>query len=1216
MIIISIQSSNNLNKTIIYSDNKEINLFEEDVDIKIFNKCSSYNTTISIMVCVINVTKYNTQMVRKIISDIDIKPIIILFLWDNFEYDKYKFIYDLLEDFFNESKTYLNDTLDLIDKCSNISSSCVLDNVINILKYYGQYEDNNISFVFENICDILNYPELEKMFNSTFDNNFQKLFYSTFSVYLENSDFSKVFSYLKNVLNKYSEALNTFIYITFKNYKNFNYLVDFFYDFFTNNQNFTQDLKEALKNETVLKALSVAIYYEDDVINGLKNSVLSESDIIEFIYEIIHNKSIINAIYTTIRNAEKGYNAMNDIPYLITAINDLGAGYFDRLLKIVISTLKKTTTLEAFNSFIMNNLVQKTGKILINNYTIFQFDISQDCSYLINSVYFSNLTELSALRSFYIAKIVMQTKINKNELLFYESCLKNKSASEMSSLLDYNVQPAFIFGIVDDIENKTKLRRSILNEKYNYLLALCLPYGIYKNSSENNPMCTQKDYDNILRNFLALAHNMNTSRVSSMKILDIHKFTSKEYIICIMSILIAAIPLIIILFLYIYKKIKSKNNIKGKIINQLKTKTNRISSLNSNDENSINNSFQKIFIPPKWYKLLKGSFDLTKNFNELFNFEKYRTNFNNILGLTYIKGIQGIAMILYIFGQTFLTLCNLPIKEYKIYQFYSLINHWLFPILFIGLRYCPRIIFSCSGYTFTYKYLCFLEQGHDYYFFKFLFSQSHKYILLIYIALFMRYSIYYIDTIIWRRRRPMLEIFKYNFENSTENYIEHLFMCLMYYLGDEKFENRQNIIQYFYVPLNEIFFFIFGTILISLGYKFKIKIDFFIVFIFFFLYLGRFFMFTFELMEKGLYPTLFFYLFGYGARMINPFYNLPDFLIGMYFGIINYIIQRGVIVYKKERHFSYSKIWQLRETMIKKVEENNNDFNEDEQINLFESSKEEDEIHKFGKSNLQVSLEEKETNDNYSSINNIEISKENSLIKNNKSKNEINGEEEEKDINDEYDEKMKEMPFLIFPAKFLYFHRKIMNKCYFKVILVFVILLILIFPYLYRIFIEANKSSLNDKNLLNELSLENVITNYPLNIIFLLDMEIVVFVINWGFFIIYSKKSKNSDLLHFFSNAYWSFFTKSYFSFISISSPVIIYIFYQSETVIELNLSNTLLYSFINLIFILIAEVILYICYELPLKKIFKTFTLNYGIANTDYELNGDDSSSNASNIY
>ena len=629
---------------------------------------------------------------------------------------------------------------------------------------------------------------------------------------------------------------------------------------------------------------------------------------------------------------------------------------------------------------------------------------------------------------------------------------------------------------------------------------------------------------------------------------------------------------------------------------------------------------------------------MSKNFKELFNFQKYRTNFNNIVGITYIKGIQGIAMILFVFGQTFLTLCNLPIKEFKISPFYRLINDYRnFPILFIGLRYCPRIIFSCSGYTLMYKYLCFLEQGHDYYFFKFLFSQSHKYIMLILIALFMRYSIYYIDTIIWQRRRPMLEIFKYNFENSNENYVEHLFMFLMYYLGDEEFENRQNIIQYFYVPLNEIFFFIFGAILISLGYKFKIKIDFIIIFIFFFLYLGRFFMFTFELMQKELYPTLYFYLFGYGARMINPFYNLPDFLIGMYFGMINYNIQRGVMIYKKDNNSIHLKIWQLKENMNKKKEQNNNEFNDDEQINLFESSKEDSKSYKFGKSNLQISLEEKETNDNYIStinedishysislVNNLEISKESSLIKNNISKNKINDEEEEEEDeekdNDEYDEKMKEMPFLIFPAKFLNFHRKIMNKWYFKIIILFNFLLILIFPYVHYIFISVYDNSIDDdniyKNKLNKLSLEKVISNYALNIIYLLDMEIVVFIINWGFFIIYFKKSKNANLFDFFNNAYWSFFTKSYFSFISISSPVIIYIFYQSETVIELNLSNTLLYSFINLIFILIGEIVLYICYELPLKKIFKTFTLNYGISSTDYDLNGDDLSSNASSVY
>ena len=617
-----------------------------------------------------------------------------------------------------------------------------------------------------------------------------------------------VYSYLKNIFYNYSEALNDYIYEALKNYNDFNYSMTLFYNFIVNNRNLIRDLKEALNNDTVLNALSQAIHYEDKVVDGLKNLILSDNNTVEFIFEIVQYKSIINVIFIMIRNAEKGYNAMNDIPNLMRAINDLGQRYYDNFLEIVINTLKKETTFEVYLSFLVDNFVQKAGKILINDYKIFQFDVSPDCRYLINNTYFSYSTKLSKLRGFYISKIIQESRINKNELLLYDSCLKNKNTINEMSILDYNVQPAFIFGIVDDIENKKKLRKSILNEKYNYLLALCLPYGIYKNSSENNPMCTQKDYANILRNFLSLSFDMNTSFVTPLKMLDIDEFKPKEYIFCIISILFAAIPLFIVLFLYLYKKIKSKNSIKGKIIYQLKTKKDKNSSLNINNENLINNSSQKIFILPKWYNLLKGSFDLTKNFKELFNFEKYRTNFNNIVGITYMKGIQGIAMILYVFGQTFLILCNLPIKEFKIAPFYKLIKDYkYFPILFIGLRYCPRIIFSCSGYTLMYKYLCFLEQEHDYYFFKFLFSQSHKYIMLIFIALFMRYSIYYIDTIIWQRRRPMLEIFKYNFENSNENYVEHLFMYLMYYVGDEEFANRQNIIQYFYVPLNEIFFY-------------------------------------------------------------------------------------------------------------------------------------------------------------------------------------------------------------------------------------------------------------------------------------------------------------------------------------------------------------------------------------------------------------------------
>jgi hypothetical protein len=42
------------------------------------------------------------------------------------------------------------------------------------------------------------------------------------------------------------------------------------------------------------------------------------------------------------------------------------------------------------------------------------------------------------------------------------------------------------------------------------------------------------------------------------------------------------------------------------------------------------------------------------------------------------------------------------------------------------------------------------------------------------------------------------------------------------------------------------------------------------------------------------YPTLFYVFFNYGRDMIYPVFNLSYYLIGMYFGLINYTIQKGI----------------------------------------------------------------------------------------------------------------------------------------------------------------------------------------------------------------------------------------------------------------------------------------------------------------------------------
>ena len=181
---------------------------------------------------------------------------------------------------------------------------------------------------------------------------------------------------------------------------------------------------------------------------------------------------------------------------------------------------------------------------------------------------------------------------------------------------------------------------------------------------------------------------------------------------------------------------------------------------------------------------------------------------------------------------------------------------------------------------------------------KFFLRQSYKFLLLLIVVLYMRYSVYYLNIILSETKRPMMEILKYNLENNNGSYFINFFTFLLAYVGDSSFKKRQNIIQYFYVPLNEIFLSLFGIILISLGYKYKLRNDIIIIIIILLIFIAKILLYIFYVMEKKKYSNLYFYLYNYGAIMLNPIFNLSAFLIGMFFGLINYSIQKGIKLYE------------------------------------------------------------------------------------------------------------------------------------------------------------------------------------------------------------------------------------------------------------------------------------------------------------------------------
>jgi hypothetical protein len=313
--------------------------------------------------------------------------------------------------------------------------------------------------------------------------------------------------------------------------------------------------------------------------------------------------------------------------------------------------------------------------------------------------------------------------------------------------------------------------------------------------------------------------------------------------------------------------------------------------------------------------------------------------------------------------------------------------------------------------------------------------------------------------------------------------------------------------------------------------------------------------------KNDIYTTLYYYIFEHGKLMLNPLYNLSYFLIGMYFGIINYSIQKGVGAGDNLKNDKSSQIM-LKKSTKECVNEDSDSFS----------------FGRIGSINLREDKELLESMPFLKSAGNItrwhRQSEYEIEVENVKDENKTNISNKSKKDNN--------------------------ISIRFKIILGFLFLFVIILSILNLIFIELfdskienkykNNGTLNDK-LYEKYLLEGFISDPKLNCIYSFDIELFVFFIHWGFFIIYMKAH---SFIKFFTQEFWFFFTKCYFSFIIVCNPVILFIFYESETVVKLTIFNVYLYYFINLVFIAVITIFVYIIIELPLKKIFKYIVNNH----------------------
>ena len=806
----------------------------------------------------------------------------------------------------------------------------------------------------------------------------------------------------------------------------------------------------------------------------------------------------------------------------------------------------------------------------------------------------------------YVIKILLDSSKTSNELTYYDSC------TSMTRLNYNNLKNNYSYFVLF-LENTNRTNKSRLDyEESYYLYGFCVP---------NDGSCSSQDYTNIYNivnadfhyafsneidninktgNFL-VTKNVNESIYENL-------YLSKVTIGIIVSwfmLIIFSSPIFFLLKLCFRKK--NSKAIKNK----------------DPDESTNGTKRDNKYIIPKWLIKLNSCFSFSDNFEELFNVKTNIALMNNYSGLTEIRGLTSISMLFTILGFTFLGVFNCPVKSTGIYQIRNLLRHYLYSLVFIGLRFSPRILISCNGYTLMYKYLCYIDKYiENFSVFKFIIYQSYKYFLLIILILFFRFGLDYIY-VISNKDMPIWRFFHKIFMEGKigdNKYKSEKFTYLIAFLGYKHFliNNtnmvKKELIDYFWVPFNDIIFFFFGVILITIGYKCKLRIDILILVLIPLTIIGKVVFSYLYIPDKDnlLYSTLYYYMFDYGKFMTNPLFNLPYFLIGLLFGLMNYTLQNGVMnnfdssIYIKINSFSFlaknendqdGNLFQDEEENKEKDEDKKNDniINNRNEISNLDKIKDDEENEKLeNRINNKSKKEESENGSNYMTSK--------APVKN-------------------YKTELKKFPFLKSSIKYINYRKT--SSIFF---IVFITIIILSAPILvHYIFLEFNQKELEqlipeykkDKDneairieFLSLLNLEGFLSNNILNAVFRVDIEFFVFFIQLLIFILQIKGKNN--ILSFFTDIRWGIFSKCYFSFSVLCNMVILFSIYSSESLISLNIYTIYLYFIFNTILIVFYMFVIYICFELPLKKLIKN--MFYKSEDNSDDINDDDDDDNNDN--
>ena len=525
-------------------------------------------------------------------------------------------------------------------------------------------------------------------------------------------------------------------------------------------------------------------------------------------------------------------------------------------------------------------------------------NVSENCFNFLNKTFFSN-EEIEKNKLFlYYLKLALDSSKNKNDISTYNDCMEKRYGIQ---LLEEDIKNfSYILIFIDKRNNKN---HTVLNNDTTYLFAVCAPH--------QKDGCSDSDYLEIAMKIFEKNLDQINPKKEEVSLFSFENYTG-EYQYHFLSF--EQIPLYFIIlhisfiiFKNIYFKFyqflfscckKEKNdsespsrkytlrNRKNTIPNQLNKKTN----------------YQKIF---------ESVFSISKNIEILFS-KGNEDEVNNDIGISYIKGIKGLCMIFYLFGTLYFNLYNSPISQKNRTLFFKNLSHHSFCVFYFGMKYSPRILLSCSGFSLFYKMICYFDEKSEeeredkkkensnhnftYYInfqmlFTFILHQIYKYILFLLVTLFIIYSIFLLN-LLFIDINPMWVYFKHTKIKSLSisEIICNIFGIQTYFFPERK---EDSILNYFWLLYNEIIFFLFTSFILYFVYKYQLKLNRLIIISIIFIEAFKY-IFIFFISSKNIRPGYIYTYNNYGKFYVSPLMNYPFFLIGVYFSMFNFVMQKSL----------------------------------------------------------------------------------------------------------------------------------------------------------------------------------------------------------------------------------------------------------------------------------------------------------------------------------